>query len=58
MKDRGGRLDEKDENDRGNDGTKKKYREGGGRMGRKGDRGEVNVKEAFKINKDTMCWQK
>jgi hypothetical protein len=57
-----GRLDEKDENDRGKDGTtrkegvegscynnrnrgnKRKYREEGGRIVRKGDRGESESK--------------
>jgi hypothetical protein len=66
------RLDGKDENDRGKDGTKRKeggeelcynnwnrgnkwkYREMSGRMVRKGDRVKVNVKEAFKINKDKI----
>jgi hypothetical protein len=39
----GGRLDEKDENDRGKDGIKRKYREEG-RMVRGGDRGESELK--------------
>jgi hypothetical protein len=52
----GDRLNEKDENDRGKDGTKRKvgeeeycynnrqYREEGGRIVRKGDRGESERK--------------
>jgi hypothetical protein len=40
-----------------NRGNRSKYT-GGGRMFRKGDGGEVNVKEAFKINKDTLMLAK
>ncbi|CAH1367861.1 unnamed protein product [Tenebrio molitor] len=40
-----------------NRGNRSKYT-GDGRMFRKGDGGEVNVKEAFKINKDTLMLAK
>jgi hypothetical protein len=68
MADVGGRLDEKDENDRGKVGTKRIIT---GIWGIRGniERGEkewlereigvkVNVKEAFKINKDKMMLAK